>query len=399
MLEVRAAGYAALVVRPYAVLDRLFQARADTGQQSQAADSTTDMGDVWMEPQVERRFRVVTATGLPADGAELHALSVAGQLLWSDVIATCDSLGIARAVLPTHRDATTTIVATHGDAVGVATLDAPAAEHVIRLGAIADLTVDVVDETGRPLRCHVFAEARCVPSRFGAQHIVSSPLPGRMRSSSQADAGGRAVVTGLPLPAHEGTCRLTVVASDCRGECRDVQLQAGANFVRVAMARGGVATVSGRVVDAETLRPIARAEVGPCRTDDDGTFSIADLDVRYGRVQLTVRANGYVAGAIDEPVGGRAGAITVHAALRPAARITGTILDAAGEPVLGARVSCDGAEAGMSDATGRFTMSVPRGPVTLRVEPPFSPPPTPQPLDVEVDAAAAGSHTIVVGTR
>jgi hypothetical protein len=180
---------------------------------------------------------------------------------------------------------------------------------------------------------------------------------------------------GLPLrievrvPGHA----TKVITTEASSASLDVRL-AAAESVRgqVRSARGGEP-----VVDAEV---VFYTEDGArhARTDADGTFHFDDL--APGAARLRVRAPGYVDAARDVTIdanGGRRPFDLPRIELAAGGTVEGTVLDARGNPVPGARVANDHvptyltlgaspAGVAVADAKGRFKLDgLPEGNLTL----------------------------------
>ncbi len=105
----------------------------------------------------------------------------------------------------------------------------------------------------------------------------------------------------------------------------------------VVLTLSRLATIKGRVVDASTREPVARAVVQgrrPVTTGEDGRFEL-ELPAR-GRHSLRTRARGYLEDQV-EVVADVTGPVTV--ALVAASSLEGRVVDGDGLPVAGAEVS------------------------------------------------------------
>ncbi len=129
----------------------------------------------------------------------------------------------------------------------------------------------------------------------------------------------------------------------------------------VRVERAEPLTVRGRVLDAETGRPVAGAEVafaaaGTARTDARGAFEMGS--VPPGLVRIEVRTEGRPRLRWEDRIGEPPPALELHA---PAGRsVSGRMLDPGGEPVVGARVQWLGTEGdraeARADGEGRFRL-------------------------------------------
>ncbi len=212
---------------------------------------------------------------------------------------------------------------------------------------------------------------------------------GRTRIEGETGADGRAVLADVPA----GAAWVRVETEEgAEGEAGPLAAAPGASVRVVVWVRASV-RLSGRVLDAATNLPVAGAEVHVARpgtsrpagtTGADGRFGPVPAGPAGARVQVAVRAQGYVPRL--EPVLLPAGdaPFAVEIAVEPGDAWEGTVVDAEGRPVEGARVSTtdDGiagreAPAVSTDAQGRFALPPP-------------PPPAPGRRVVLVARAAAG---------
>ena len=198
-------------------------------------------------------------------------------------------------------------------------------------------------------------------------HSKYTVKPLRLLEKGTTDDEGVARFSGLPAGLE-----LQVIArvrTEGLGIPPDVQLTLEADKpAKVTMECGPGMSVRGRVLSAESGRPIEGARVrGPTwrapsdTTDVDGKFHIYGLTADTGRV-VTATASGYVRGkAHAEP--GEA----VEIRLARAARILGKIVDEQGRPIAGARLNAIGSDFGplgqrlstaaaTTDAEGHFVL-------------------------------------------
>ena len=275
--------------------------------------------DVLLAPGTWSRLRVITAAGQPAVGAELFSFARRGAE-WTEPIGHCDRFGTWVGVVPETAGAATFLVALHDGTTGSVGV-APGVEQTITLGSHRALRVLVVDDLGAPMAgARVIADPNWQPDPHDGPTIVSGPLWQRLRTVTTTDADGLAELPTLACAAIAPSCRLAVTADGHRGEARSQPLTRAEQTIRVVLPRGATTTLRGRVVDAQTLQPLAGAMVGTGTiTDANGNFEQPDFDLRHGAIRLDIKAHGYVPHRIDEPVGGRSGGLWFDIALTAAA--------------------------------------------------------------------------------
>jgi protocatechuate 3,4-dioxygenase beta subunit len=226
------------------------------------------------------------------------------------------------------------------------------------------LPVTVRDDRGYPLAT--------------AQVTVASLDPtSALRETTFTDARGEATLArakGLNLraevsaPGH-APARLR---SDASAASLDVTLAAAESVTGLVRSTRG-----DPIADAEV---VLYTELGArrARTSPDGTFAIADL--APGTDRLFVRANGFAPVSRDvtlEATGGRRPIALDRTELAQGGAVEGTVLDARGDPIAGARVAqgtvptylavgTTPANVAVTDARGRFRLGdLPEGSATL----------------------------------
>lgn len=209
-----------------------------------------------------------------------------------------DDAELAADALPDAREA----------AITQALVERPGAQAV-ETGTALELTV--VDSRGQPVPAYVVTLTRRARDE---RHGRVPPL-----TLDVEDAAGR-----VRIPLEPGAIALTVVADAFRpSERTDAEIPEGRTAqVRVALEPSS--EVRGLVIDAETQKPIAGAEVQvagvrgpvPVFTNDDGRFVMRSVVAED--MSLTVRATGYLDLDIGGVQGARSRGETVTLALTPA---------------------------------------------------------------------------------
>lgn len=344
--------------------------RAGRSDEAAPPANAATLADVLLEPAVLAEVVVLQADGRRAADAEVLVVSTALTNRWSETLGHCDASGVWQGVVPRRLGTRTFLVALYERAVGsvASTSDV---RHVVRLGPVRDLHVRVVDDAGAAVEgafllahpAHEWAADR-LPC------VVGGDLWGRSRRFGRTDARGHVTLRGVPLLLDGPACWLQASASGHRGEQRVQELPAADGWVQVVLPRGPTGLVHGRVVDAETGAPIARAMVGNAvTTGADGRFACPDTDLAQGRVRLDVAALGYVPLPVDEPVGGRVGAIEVDVALRRAERCRGRVVDERGLGIAGVHLAPLRGHGATTTVDGSFLLlDVPPGRVRLQLE-------------------------------
>lgn len=247
-------------------------------------------------------------------------------------------------------------------------------DNVVKLEPAVNLKVRVLTRDDKPVSdAGVSIDEYAGQRRFG----LFKPF--------KSDANGQVTI---PL-AHE-----PVVLDAFKGgyaPARQVRLAAGATEVVIRLSPPR--KISGTAVDAETGKPLEnfRVVVGDEESDgrtlwqsfqskrfSDGSFEMTASDHRTGQIRVKVEAPGYEP-AVSDVFTSEA---VFHASLKKAAVFTGHVVDAAGQPVIGAtvvEVTAGGhlnlneghlivptdLEQTKSGDGGTFTFSMPGGPVTF----------------------------------
>ncbi len=227
------------------------------------------------------------------------------------------------------------------------------------------LPVQVVDERGRPVDA----------AQLTATSLAAD-VP--LRATAFTDARGEAQIRGarglaLRVEARAPGRAPKVVAADPAGDSLRIELGAGE-------------TATGEVVADRRRDPIAGAEVtlytevGARRatTDRDGAFTLEEL--APGPARLRVWASGFAAASLELTIpesGGRRPFAIDRVQLAASGTAEGTVVDAQGAPVAGARVALEHAPTWLvvganpvgvatTDPRGRFSLSeLPEGTVKL----------------------------------
>ncbi|HYU34499.1 MAG TPA: carboxypeptidase-like regulatory domain-containing protein [Thermoanaerobaculia bacterium] len=230
-------------------------------------------------------------------------------------------------------------------------------QPVVGADTAPSLLLRVVDRAGRPVAGATVRAAWGSPEE-DAEHTLRETTSPR----------GTVRLTGLPA---EETFWMSIEKAGFTSEIRSASATTdGPREIRVTLAPGSLAV--GRVVDEEG-RPVAGAEVelsgslGPAvlstrraRSGPAGRFRFRDLPAE--ELELTIRHDEYATLAADHRIeGGTPGRLGTFV-LRRGATLRGTVTDAAGRPVAGARVwaltgqefSVDAPAAAVTAADGTF---------------------------------------------
>jgi protocatechuate 3,4-dioxygenase beta subunit len=327
------------------------------------------------------------ADGTPVPGAAVQVASVDGKALAAGVADVDGHFGFSP--LP---PGPVTVAAASGEARGHAgpleLAEGGAARADVTLGA-ETLDGIVVDAGGRPLP--------------GAS-VAAWPEGGSRGLAATAVAGpdGTFSLHGLPVELH----RVEAAFGEARGEVRG--LVPGAAGARIVVGGGvlvGVVSVDGRPATDFTVA-LAPADPGQGGARalrvlaPDGRFRIA---VAPGRWDVRAGAPGATAGQASATVPAGGASAEVRLDLVAGGTIAGTVLDADGRPIEGARVSTSrlgtwamtrassfpGAPRTITGADGGFRLSgVPAGTVPLFAFHPAYRPARPTWVDVAPDAPA-----------
>jgi protocatechuate 3,4-dioxygenase beta subunit len=227
----------------------------------------------------------------------------------------------------------------------------------------------VVDSSGAPVDA---TELEIVPLERSEVRVQGGP--DRDLRFGYPDAAGRFLLTTLPEERVEVTARAPgLIAEPVRLRSPSAGGTSGEILLVLrpaAAASGEVRAEDGRPIEGATvavvawgddsalLRRLANREVPQSglpavETGDTGTFVLRDLPA--GRYSLVVTAAGYepvAVSGLEMPAGAEPVALgTVY--LAPAAKLSGRVVDADGEPVAGAEISVSLLDAGGAAAVGR----------------------------------------------
>jgi hypothetical protein len=317
--------------------------------------------------------RVVDAAGRPVAGAFVTMAAVHG-LAERDVRSATDGT-FAFAAVP-EDVVVSASVGEDDDARGVRT------GASVREGGHESVTL-VIPDARRPLDVHVEDE-RGFPLGAAQVSAASVDPADPYRTTVFTDGHGDAVLRG-----GQGLS-LRVEVSAPGHATRAVPIAQDAASTRVVLA--AAETIAGLVRESRSGQPVARAEVVLLtdgrvrRTETDGRGAFRFSDVALGRARLRLRADGRVASERDVDVS--ATATRTHDVgpidLQDEAAVEGTVLDAAGKPVVGARVARDvvptfvpvgprDPSIAVTDGRGRFRLGgLPEGAVSLEAYAPES---------------------------
>jgi RNA polymerase sigma-70 factor (ECF subfamily) len=289
---------------------------------------------------------------------------------------------------------------------------APGYPPHVRPGVALGRPVEVVLEAALAMEGRVLAaDGAAVP---GARvRVVGRLGPVPLVRETTAGAGGVWRVDFLPPSPtlHPERSRVQYVVEARAAGFAPLAVRAyplppgGTTRVVLVLRRGG--TASGRLIDAESGRPLAggqvlaRSSVGFAELDARGrgtsrwgggppeVVSVSGLDgtwraehvaslgegggreaSAWDRGHLTAVAPGYAEETKEVPAAGADGEVRLDFALSPTAAVTGRVVDEAGRPVAGCWV-----EGSRTDGDGRFSSAVrarraEATPVRLRVVPP-----------------------------
>lgn len=281
--------------------------------------------------------RVIDEAGTPVADADVATLHYPwrGLTMWSAQYAETESGPATR----TAKDGTFAVRLERGDrfdlrvtAPGFGELvrtDCQAGERVeivLRRGATLDVTT--VDESGAAVP-GVRVELRRDQRRF-------APL--REERKTVTDAAGHAAISGL-LPGPFSVSYLHPTLGEPKWEPRVLPI-AGTLTIRVTM-RGG-RTLTGRVTDAETGKPIVGARIDnwnfqrEVATGADGRYTLHGW-TSHESMPVEAKAHGYCSAFRDSASGD-----VVDFALQPGDRVTGRLVDEHGAPVADALVGAYG---------------------------------------------------------
>jgi len=239
----------------------------------------------------------------------------------------------------------------------------------------AKVSIEVVDEAGRP-----------VPGARVELLTIDEGTDIERRLVRATGPEGRVHVETPP-----GWCEVVAWGADASGGPSQLELERGRSVHEVLVLRPSLG-VSGRIVEAGSGRPIPGAEVSfwtfsekdVVHSASDGTFRHPRFPAGTGAQQVRALAAGYGAtvryldvsvdgwrllsplAAEDDDVG--TGEPWVEISLAPELVVAGTVHDAAGDPLPGARVTVEGffhvlpelasrdAATTLADPEGRFVL-------------------------------------------
>ncbi len=244
-------------------------------------------------------------------------------------------------------------------------------------GGRQDVTVRL-PEPREPLPIHVMDRGGGAPVAAAQIAVASLSADAPLRATAFTDASGDALVArgrGVPLRVE--------VRAPSRAP-RVLVTDASSDSLRVELSPAESA--SGLVVSARGRTPVASADVAlytdfgarRARTNDRGAFSLTEL--APGAARLHVTASGFAPLTVDLTVPDSDGTRELELdviELVAEGVVEGTVLDASGAPVAGARVARDHVATwlvvgsiseglAVTDGRGRFRLGgLPEGPVTL----------------------------------
>ncbi len=188
-----------------------------------------------------------------------------------------------------------------------------------------------------------------VPRSIEVRAADASPVPGALVTTEDGDhpLGFCDDQGAMRIPlAKGGSLRVAARTEDGRVARAGVIPASAASAAPRRIVLPSLVAVTGRILDAETRRPIVGAIVwrasDPSRgipTDSAGSYSLAAVD--GSSVEVTAGATGYLR---PEAITARASAADPSGpslALQPAAAIEGTVVDGTGAPVAGAKLTLD----------------------------------------------------------
>ncbi len=310
---------------------------------------------------------VVDARGRPVPHARVTLLATRGSMERSIRAGTDGSFAFAS--VPSEL---TLLVARGDDPLQI---DARV-EVTIPEGKSKEITVTLPE--ARPPLLVVVTDDREYPLSNVQISVVSLDPSSQLRATVFTDSRGEAQVPGargillsleVRAPGH-ATTKMRVSGGLERALVR---------LVPGESLRGEVRDAHGRPVGAADVSISADIGVRHVRTDKKGLFAASD--VAPGRVTIVVNAEGFASATRSADVGatnGRRGTDVPVFELEDEAVVEGTVVDAKGDPIAGARVAKDsvpvflasgaGARSFASDAKGRFRLgSLPEGEIVVEV--------------------------------
>jgi RNA polymerase sigma-70 factor (ECF subfamily) len=295
--------------------------------------------------------RVVSEDGTPVAGADVETL----RYPWRGVSTVKWNESEAGPTTRTSKDGTFALRLLRGERFDLRVTAEPfgpavradcqageRVEIVLRRGATLDVTA--MDEAGSPVP-GVRVELRRDQRRF-------HPL--REERKAVTDDAGHAAIAGL-LPGPFSLYFLHPTLGEPKYEPRTLPTS-GTLTIRVTMRAGR--TMTGRVTDAETGKPIAGAKVDNWNfqrevlTDAEGRYRLPGW-TSHETMPVAAKADGYCSAYKDSASGD-----VVDFALQPGDRVTGRLVDEHGAPSPGRSSACTVRPRRSPDAT----RSVPRTP-------------------------------------
>lgn len=309
-------------------------------------------------------LRVLDAGGRPVAGARVFAERSRRDLRFSidSTWRPAPRLGLTgadgRIALPrAEKEPLRLQVLAAGPAPGELEVEPRQGTAELRLAAACPRGLEVRDAAGKP------AEGVTVRSTVWSLGVTDAA--GRLTVAAPCRGSLR-----LTLAAADGrTARLPLAPWTAPGEAPPVR----------ASLPAAAPTWKGQVLEKETRRPLAGALVWTddapgafARTDAHGAYTLLPAGSTEQGATVYAAAAGYFRASSQALPAGAAPAL--H--LDPAAVVTGRVVDAAGQPVAGARLRAhaegrdawraEGAGWAKSGADGRFRLSLfPRSPATL----------------------------------
>mgnify|MGYP001359264062 CR=1 FL=1 len=199
----------------------------------------------------------------------------------------------------------------------------------------------VVDESGKPVPN---ADVHTVLDETERKDVASIDAP-----SAYTDENGEFFMEGLT----PGRSYALAASADDRATKGPTKVKAPATGVTLKLQP--LPSVKGRVLD-ETGKPMAVFTVdGKEFHSPDGRFTIGREPDPEGKLYLNVDADGYETLVVDTKYAADLGDLQ----LKKAPVVRGVVLDATGQPVSGADVTCDQCiDAAVSGSDGSFSLAV-----------------------------------------
>lgn len=210
---------------------------------------------------------------------------------------------------------------------------APVARTAVKPGDDVEIALDVPCRvSGRVLDARTGEPIAGAPLRLSSWE---AGVPFERGLTARSGADGAYSFEDSP----SGDVLVTVVADryTSSSTTTSLTLQPGEEKVQDLRLEKGL-TISGRVLDGQTGRPIAGATFDGREgaTGADGVFTLSGFET--GERRLTAWAKGYLPGAMDVMLSTRRELDSVDFRLRRGATLSGTVVDPDGRPVPGATV-------------------------------------------------------------